>query len=284
MKSKKSIRASLTDFLGKHKAATLGLAGAILLGGLATGCGKNDIIKTYPGLISADSSVSQQTESLDSIETYYTFSDVTSLPSESQVAEKGITAEDVLALYDTMAFTLANKYYSKFADALGEDYENLRTRFQSIRPPYHTETGDSANDYYQEYYAYQDRYNGLVETSFNIEVRKGDQIGILPYPNIECDAGIFENVAKALGQESFEATLDWIDSFPGNKGRFVLPGLPAWNDFEITRDDIEKASAEELLNYYKMGVSIIMLKGKQDFDGNALKDMEYLIEEPEMSN
>ena len=219
---------------------------------------KNGAIKTTATLLTAAALVTGMT-ACDKPKTDDDFNQplypiVTVRPQE-EIEQAGITAEDVLAVYDNLSLLkIQNIYYHK-KDEWAEDWNYLSAKFTNILPKRRVFPSVNLKEFINEPF-YQSFNGGTYGINYSFSGAIKDEVdnyslefNINPEP--------FENIMKSFNIEPFELTDEyWKENPTYAYDYFYTTGQMVYPSFEITRDTITNANEEQLWALYDMGMEL----------------------------
>ena len=187
----------------------------------------------------------------------------------NEIQQEGITAEDVLAVYDQLAAITTKYLYSDIKDTMGDVYNNMDARFVSITAPleYKIPDGYSEDGIPLSFYPLidehlspahwleDDRMYNVYPITFHADVLYGRNVLDHKYEFLVWNDADFDLIAQAFGSTSFIVTEDTIEQEPNKTGAYLYSdisyvGKPAYPAFTITREVIENANEEQLWALY----------------------------------
>lgn len=190
--------------------------------------------------------------------------------TEEEIAQTGLTVEDVLAAYDNLAWKFSELRWAKNIENWGLELEgNVSAQFDKITVcNYSIHTTTEA----YPFYGINNFFHSFKHSWFSEPLQLKDTYCINFYADAILrdqviktsiiNAGIykdqFEPVANSLGNGKFIFTQEMLDNLPN---RDILPfldfrGVEVYHPFEITRQTIENATQEELYLLYDMCKSL----------------------------
>lgn len=271
----------------KRSATALALAGLVTTSAMGmTGCeiGNLNTEKHHP--FGGHITVSQDAPAVP-------FQKLKVKPQE-EVEKAGITAEDVLALYDQLANDVWHARYIKenLKEEFQQYYDTVSVQFDSISPhiyinSYPDDNGKLTN-YEWEYPFYivnewfcplhqwfnaAGRYNYIMpdsmenntySTTFHTNFVFGDSMYEASYPEFGVEKELFENMMNSFNVEKSILTEDQI-AFARKSHFFENQiGQEIYTPITITREDILNATPDQLWAFYHLVDSLrsINLEGK----------------------
>lgn len=218
--------------------------------------------------------------------------------TREEMEQSGITAEDVLAIYDQLAtemWKLQNPIEKFFGTISQEEYDNISIRFESISPYLFSYEDDILDPESGEYYVAQkhleypfyfrdsfytpshrwfdnqlshitpeELMNSAYKSAFNISFVYDNKIYATKINNVGLYSTSFENVFDSLGIE--KSIIDEDDYAFANQNKFFKPdaGSTKYSPITLDRTIIENATEEQLWALYDMASTIrtINLEGK----------------------
>ena len=195
-----------------------------------------------------------------------------------EIEKTGITADDVLAAMDNLAWKI---YYIGYKDSLvnPDDINNLTCKFSNIAPTATTPASEELTPYLDPFYHLLDSYTPNFEwlnnknqlddvyaVKFVIKISlNGNNFSQNVY-----DLGIskedFENIMDTFEMEQFTITADYLESLSSEDLQQYshLIGNQAYSELKINRNLIENATEEQLWALYNATInsmSTINLEG-----------------------
>ncbi|MGM9681268.1 MAG: hypothetical protein ACI3XR_07165 [Eubacteriales bacterium] len=278
---KKYLANNANKIIGNAKrAVATGLVGVTLLCGMV-GCNKADVNNPSEG---------NHTESTNEIEDGASHEPFEVLPIRpiEEIEESGITAEDVLAVYDKLALAIEKKRFPR--ETIGPDYleayDKQTAQFESITvetysdPIFETD-GIKMIDYQFPFFIKRNSFsigqlgeqteleNKVYTCFFNYNVVSDNKYynetfegcGIIDYE--------FEDVMKSFNLSPSTITEDKLALGPSTDFfRFEL-GQTCYPPIKIDRELIQSANKEQLLSLYNMINSIQVINIERRLPDNA---------------
>lgn len=253
----------------KRSATALALAGLVTTSAMGmTGC--DDVIptkdpsstsSTLPTNINGEEYVPQEHFNRPTMRT------------EEEIEESGLTAEDVLAAYDNLAWELAVLTWKDIIVDLDnvDSIDDISAQFEKISVYNQNPRNQSENfpffglcEFERGFPVMKDKSSIALKNTYQTNLYISSVLGNYPTTKPYIGFGIykdeFEPVADALGNGKFLFTEDIYNSYPDllRPLRFYI-NLEVYAPFEITRDTILNASQQELQLLYDMCKSMYSL-------------------------
>lgn len=190
------------------------------------------------------------------------------------IEEQGITAQDVLAAYDTIALTALQKIMEPAKDDFGSRWNCFSAQFNSITNNnlnIETENGEDKsvphpisipNDSYspQHLWSQEDMrfYDDVYLFNFSYSGDITNQIVDRTVFEMAMTWEDFSNIMKAFNIQPFELTQEYIDSLPYSSSRYeYCIGEQVYPEFKLDRETILNASEEQLWALYNAATNSI---------------------------
>lgn len=191
------------------------------------------------------------------------------LRTDEEIAETGLTTEDVLNAYDDLAWKITEFRWKRDINNWGQDIEkDLSAQFDKITvcnpdlEPITQYPFYGINDYEHSFdHPWFNQELSIRDTycvNFSADSVLGEQLVKTEIYNMGIFKEQFEPVADTFGKGKFIFTEEKLRSLPNRDILEFLDfvGLPVYYPFEITRETIENATQEQLYLLYDMCKSL----------------------------
>lgn len=214
---------------------------------------------------------------------------------QEEIIETGITAEDVLAIYDQLSLIAIQKFWSSSKEDWGDDFYKINATFSSISTPNETIWNPQKSTHVersQPYYTYDTLYESplpwqtppysyselVYPVKFSIDVGFNNNIFThQSFDGFGIYASQFIPIAHDFGSEQFNLTNEYINSVyePGSLVH-TIHSATAFTPFTITRDDILQITDQDILwNLYNCGVSsLYSINFPEEYSNNTTFDFQ----------
>lgn len=226
------------------KATATVLTAAALLGGM-TGCAKYKDVIMFP---------------------------IASMKELEEIQEAGITAEDVLAVYDNFCLQKLYETFLHHKEDYGDDWYNFSAQFQSIKT--HKRILQISNNDVPEYdYIHEPFYHMFNDEGYCLTY---NFYGALNNDSREFSKNVqivpvtFESLMDSLNVSPFSLTDEYWQNNPQHATDYNYPtGVDVYEPITIDRETIINATEEQLWKLYNVGIEITnhvmkQLQEKQD--------------------
>ncbi len=193
--------------------------------------------------------------------------------TEEEIAQTGLTAQDVLNAYDQLATDIMKEHYSSdFYVYLPNDVrENVAGRFESITPwSYETPTEDGLEyeRFTAPFYAinpnFMPDFTDTTFPSYPVTINQKAYVDGVAYEKDFFNAGVevtqFEKTMDVFGQKTYfldyDTFVEQVEKVNDPVNFWVFIEQDAYEPIEITRETIMNATPEQLQALYNMISSI----------------------------
>lgn len=182
-----------------------------------------------------------------------------------EIEKTGITADDVLAAMDNLAWKIFNVGYKDSTLLNPDDINNVTCSFFSLEPTITTPASEELMPYKDPFYHLLDNYtpnfewlnnknllNDVYATELYIKLSINGKNSLISVLDLGIAKEDFENVMNALDMDQFTITTDYLESLSSEDLQQYshLIGNQAYSGLEIDRDLVVNATEEQLWALY----------------------------------
>lgn len=183
-----------------------------------------------------------------------------------EIEEIGITAEDVLAVYDNLCLQKLYETFLHHKDDYGDDWYNLSAQFQSIKTDKRilqiSNNDVPEYDYINEpfYHMFNDEGYCLTYNFYGALNNDSREFS----KNVQISPVTFESLMESLKISPFTLTDEYWQNNPQHATDYnYVTGVDVYEPITIDRETIINATEEQLWTLYDVGIEITNYVMKQ---------------------